>query len=185
MDEIIWKDIQELNSIYQISNNGEIRSIDHYTGNVWHSGKTLKQMINYKGYHNVVIKKDGKNKTFLIHRIVAKYFVINPQPDIYDQVNHIDGVKSNNNALNLEWCNNSLNQIHANKMGLNANRIKKSYEGSCKPVLQYSINGNLIGAYESARKDALETGVSYRSISLCCRGKTHTAYGFVWKFVKL
>ena len=61
-------------------------------------------------------------------------------------------------------------------MGLNANRIKKSYEGSCKPVLQYSINGNLIGAYESARKATLETGVSYRSISLCCRGKTHSLW---------
>ena len=69
-------------------------------------------------------------------------------------------------------------------MGLNANRIKKSYEGSCKPVLQYSINGNLIGAYESARKATLETGVSYRSISLCLPWQ-NTAYGFVWKFVKL
>lgn len=184
MNEIIWKDIEELNGIYQISNTGEIRSVDHYTGKVWHKGITLKQMINHKGYHNVLIKKDGKKKTFVIHRCVARSFVLNPHPNLYDQVNHIDGVKSNNNALNLEWCNNSLNQIHANRMGLNANRIKKCIEGSSKAVAQYSVDGDLMGVYESARKANLETGVPYKSISLCCLGKNHTAYGFVWKFVK-
>ena len=183
MNEIIWKDIPEFNGLYQISNTGEIKSIDGCVIKTQHKGKILRQNISHKGYRRITIKIGNKKKTYPIHRIVAKSFVKNPRPDIYDQVNHIDGVKSNNNASNLEWCNNSLNQIHANKTGLNTNRIKKSYEGSCKPVAQYSIDGDLIGVYKSARIAELDTGVPYKSISLCCCGGTHTAYGSVWKFI--
>ena len=183
LNEVIWKDIPEFNGLYKISNTGEIKSIDGCAIRTKHKGRILRQNTSHKGYRVITIKVGNNKKTYPVHRIVAKSFVKNPRPDIYDQVNHIDGVKSNNNAQNLEWCNNSLNQIHANRMGLNANRIKKSNEGSRKPLAQYSIDGNLIGIYESARKAELETGVPYKSISLCCCGGTHTAYGFIWEFI--
>ena len=66
---------------------------------------------SYYGYRT----NDGKRKKRSIHRLVAEAFIENPQPDIFDQVNHIDANKSNNCVDNLEWCNEKLNMEHASK----------------------------------------------------------------------
>lgn len=87
-------------------------------GRVFNSirGNELKPFKNPKGYELVRL---GKKDTYQVHRLVAKAFVYNSDPDKFDQVNHIDGVKTNNNYSNLEWINNSGNQTHAFKLGLN------------------------------------------------------------------
>lgn len=56
------------------------------------------------------LRKKGKNKTLLIHRLVAENFI--PNPNNYSCVNHIDENKSNNNVLNLEWCNYEYNNTY-------------------------------------------------------------------------
>ena len=53
---------------------------------------------------------------YLVHRLVATAFI--PNPYNYNEVNHISGIKSCNCSKNLEWCNRSMNMIHAYKMGL-------------------------------------------------------------------
>jgi hypothetical protein len=87
-------------------------------GRVFNSirGNELKPFKNPKGYDLVRL---GKKDTYLLHRLVAKAFVYNSNPDEFNQVNHIDGVKTNNHYTNLEWTNNSGNQLHAFANGLN------------------------------------------------------------------
>jgi hypothetical protein len=115
---------------YEVSNTGNVRSIDRviktakYPMNL--KGKMLKPAIDKKGYKRVAIMVDGKLITLKVHRIVAKAFIdnVNDKP----QVNHIDGIKTNNHVSNLEWMNNSENIQHAFDNGLmKAKRLHESH----------------------------------------------------------
>lgn len=67
-------------------------------------------------YDRVKLIINGKSITKSIHRLVAEAFI--PNPNNYPQVNHIDGIKMNNNVSNLEWCTASENELHAYRTGL-------------------------------------------------------------------
>ena len=69
--------------------------------------RELKSGLNYKGYLQIKLR----GKSYKIHRLVAETFI--PNPDNLPQVNHLDGCKTNNAVSNLEWANNSDNQLHA------------------------------------------------------------------------
>lgn len=78
-------------------------------------GNELKPFYNPKRYHMIRL---GKKDTYSLHQLVARAFVYNPFPEEFNQVNHIDGNKVNNNYTNLEWTNNSGNIRHAYDTGL-------------------------------------------------------------------
>lgn len=78
----------------------------------------LKPFDNGKGYKKINLMIDGKRKSMYVHRLVAEIYVNKPRKRYCDQVNHIDGDKSNNHYTNLEWLTNQENQIHAHKTGL-------------------------------------------------------------------
>lgn len=109
MQEIIeeWRTLKENNN-YEISNTGKIRN-----KNTLHE---LKQRDNGHGYMMVHLYQGNKRKAWYIHRAVALTFI--PNPYRKEEVNHLDGNKSNNNLNNLEWCTRSENGKHAYKVGL-------------------------------------------------------------------
>lgn len=76
------------------------------------NGHILKPQPNSKGYLRVVIGGERK----FVHRLVAEKYI--PNPNNYQQVNHIDGNKQNNSVENLEWVSNQENRDHAVKNGL-------------------------------------------------------------------
>jgi hypothetical protein len=79
--------------------------------------KFLKPSLNKKtSYLYVNLYIEGKLKTFNLHRFVAIVFISNPLNDL--QVNHKDGIKTNNRIDNLEWCTDQQNHNHASKTGL-------------------------------------------------------------------
>jgi hypothetical protein len=121
----IWKDIPEYEGFYQVSNIGNIKSLDRYVevnrkGGLFYTkkeGRTILPNIDRYGYKKLNLYHNKYNrKTFTVHRLVAIAFI--PNPENYDQINHIDGDKLNNHVDNLEWCNAKQNHTHAVKNGL-------------------------------------------------------------------
>lgn len=113
----IWKDITGYEGFYQVSNYGKIKSLDRIS----HQGNFLKGTVGYtykatNGYIKVTLTKCGKSKHFLAHRIVAESFL--DKTDGKTHVNHIDGNKTNNYFLNLEWCTPLENIRHSIDTGL-------------------------------------------------------------------
>lgn len=107
---------------YVVSNLGYVKSLPRYVG----SGKArrltkervLKPVKNGKGYLNVALCFNGLQKRELLHRLVALAFVPNPNPELYNEVNHKDGDKLNCRADNLEWTDRLGNMRHAVDTGL-------------------------------------------------------------------
>lgn len=118
MNEIeIWKPIINYEGYYEISNKGNIRSLDRiinlkngFTRN--EKGKTMKIGISHKNYKYVNLSKNSKNTQYEIHRLLAINFLENINN--FNIVNHIDGNTLNNNLNNLEWCNIRENATHGN-----------------------------------------------------------------------
>jgi DNA-binding NarL/FixJ family response regulator len=83
------------------------------------TGRVLKHQSNGRGYMKVTLSIDCIPKQISVHRLVAKGYCNKKEGK--NQVNHIDGNKSNNNYLNLEWVDSSENHVHALKTGLRPN----------------------------------------------------------------
>jgi hypothetical protein len=79
-------------------------------------GRTIKQQVSKNGYVRVELWEGGKGRKYLVHRLLAKAFI--PNPEGKPQVNHIDGDKTNNSLSNLEWVTQRENQLHAYRTGL-------------------------------------------------------------------
>ena len=148
----IWKEIPDYEGLYWVSNQG--RAKNKYN-------KLLKLGTDCKGYMKIWLTKDGKQKSFRFHRLVATLFI--PNPNNLPEVNHIDENKANNCATNLEWCTRSYNVNHS----------KYKIE---KPIYCYDLDK----VFQSAGQAAKLTGVNRTSILKCCRGYLQTAGGKLW-----
>jgi len=119
-----WKPVIGYEGSYEISNTGQVRGIDRvifkrgFPYNI--KGKLLKQTLNKKGYPRVKFTINNNQLERNPHRLVAEAFITNPNN--FPQVNHINGIKTDNNIENLEWVNNSMNILHAYSLGLQPSR---------------------------------------------------------------
>jgi hypothetical protein len=123
-----WKEIKDYEG-YEVSNFGNIKSLSKKikckNGFRITKEKILKPKKTKKGYLSIQLKNKGNH--FLIHRIVASNFIDNIKDK--PQVNHINGIKHDNRVENLEWCNQSENQIHAYKNKLQKPSLHKRAYG--------------------------------------------------------
>ena len=134
-----WKDIKGYPE-YQVSNLGRVKRkacVRHHKlyGNYRCVEKILKPTPTKKGYNTIKLTNSNGHKTFTVHRLVAKAFIpnINDKP----QINHINGIKTDNRVENLEWVTNQENQLHAHKIGLN--KTRKFNEEQVKYILYSTI----------------------------------------------
>ena len=121
MDEI-WKNIENFEGYYQISNFGRVKSLARQQkGRIPGKFQSVKEKIlklskNRDGYLHCIACKDRKEYHFYVHRIVAKAFLQKIDGKIC--VNHKDGNKNNNSLSNLEWCSYGENMKHSYQIGL-------------------------------------------------------------------
>jgi hypothetical protein len=186
MEEIIevWKPVKGYEDHYEVSNLGNVRSkertINHsYWGKVKIKPKVRKQQLNKKGYLVLLLQNAGYRFGTGVHRLVAIAFV--PNPENKPQVNHKNGIKTDNRAQNLEWATNRENVIHSYANGLQVCPTGVNHHNSI-PVIQLSKDGLFISEYVSAVEASLKTGIQRMGISLAARGRLKTSGGFIWKF---
>lgn len=174
-----WKDVVGYEGLYQVSDEGNVRSLNfNHTG----MAKILKPLKGTGDYLRVRLYKDGKGKTMKVHRLVAQAFI--PNPNNLETVNHRDEVKTNNSASNLEWMsvadNNNYGTRNQRAAEANINHPKTS-----KPVQQIDKQGNLLATYPSAHEAQRVTGILRPNICNCCNGKRKykSAGGYIWRYV--
>lgn len=185
--EQIWKAVPDYEGLYEVSSEGNVRSLNRFVNG--RNGKKLKKGKDCKPfkrkYLSVTLSKEGKTRQYSIHRLVALAFL--DKPASLDEINHIDGIKDNNNVTNLEWCNRSQNLKHAIANGLfkppqpTKGKFGKEHNRSIE-VIQFDLNGAIINTFGSANEAARITGFIQTGISKCCRGELKTHKGFVWKY---
>lgn len=111
-----WKDIHGFEGLYQVSNLGRVRSLDRVTLTARGSRKYRGKLVYSKpdsstGYCRVALSCPTSPGRDWTHRLVAREFLPNHENKKY--VNHINGVKTDNRADNLEWCTALENNVHA------------------------------------------------------------------------
>ena len=110
--EEIWKDIKGYENKYQVSNQGNVRSLNY---NHTEKPRNLKLKINKYGFAEVKLSKNNKTKDFMVARLVAEAFI--PNPENKPQIMHISKDGTNNNVTNLKWAYNSEIKFHMYKKG--------------------------------------------------------------------
>lgn len=140
----IWKDIENYEGIYQVSNIGRVKSLDRYV-NCSPNGKAkrflkgivLRQISDKDGYQIVNLKKHQEGLYSRVHRLVAQAFI--PNTDNKPQVNHIDGVKYNNIVTNIEWATLSENRRHAYDTGLQDGKSREGVKNNFSKLNELEV----------------------------------------------
>lgn len=167
-----WKPIKDYEGLYEISNTGEVKSLN------LKKGRILKQHIQ-RSYLYVGLSKQCKTKLHLVHRLVAKTFI--PNPLHLPEVNHKDENKLNNNVDNLEWCTHKYNVNYGTG---NKRRSKTKINNTYNVKSVQCIETGII--YTSTREAERQTGIDNSQISAVCNHKKNykTAGGYHWKYIE-
>ena len=162
----IWKEIPGFSN-YQVSNLGDVKRVSK-------KEKILKKQLAWNKQYLCVGLYDDNRKyhKFLIHRLVAKVFI--PNPNNYEIVNHKDENKFNNCVGNLEWVSIKQNNIYSyNKHPERNNKVQ---------VLQYDLEGNFIKKWNSITEVSNYFNVYPSLISRCLKGITKSYKKYLWRY---
>ena len=185
-----WRPIKGYEGLYEVSNMGEIRSLN-YAGK-----KGRIQVIKpclCRGYWRVNLPSKNKNKKLthkLIHRIVAETFI--PNPNNKPEVDHIDTNRLNNRICNLRWVTKSENQNNPLTLKhkseavkgrpLPKEQVRKMREENPRSQKVICVETGVI--YISASEATRQTGIPQGNISRACRKGGNMAGGYRWKYLK-
>lgn len=175
-----WKDIEGFEGLYQVSNYGNVKSLN-YRRHGYEKNLTPKE--NNDGRLWVELANNGKTKCFLIHRLVANAFI--PNPNGFLEINHKDENPKNNAACNLEWCSRQYNvDYYYQRHPHGPKRRSTERYGMRKhlKVAQFKKDGTFVKRWNNSREIFLETGMSDWGISECCRGNRKSAHGYIWRY---
>jgi hypothetical protein len=176
----IWKPITGYPN-YEVSNLGKVKNIK--------TNKFLKHYLSASGYFKcTLVDNNNKNKTFLIHRLVAITFILNLENK--PTVNHIDRNRLNNNLSNLEWAtykeqnihkgkpkNIQCNTINVERICKNTNKILQKYN-SLKDAAYWVINNNLSFVKNNNYKSIMSKISAVSNNKINC----NTSFGFKWRY---
>jgi len=172
-----WRDIPSFIGILQASNMGRIKRLPRYRNTkngsrAYMPEKILAQTISNYGYYKICISIDNKVHHLSVHRLIAEAFV--PNLNIQYQINHINGVKTDNSIENLEWVSCTENIRHAHATGLSAVQPKGKANKLSKKLYQYDLNDNLIKEWSGIREVCRELNIDRANMNRHLNGKVKT-----------
>lgn len=192
----IWKEIKGYEGKYEVSNFGQIKSVSRTIVPGLGSGyiskeRILKPQKCSNGYLFICLSSKGIVKQILIHRLVAFAFVEGYKSGY--EVNHLDEVKTNNHADNLQWTSHKNNINHGTAI---ARRVMNSdFRGDKNPmygrsgksnalskaISKITSQGLVVAKYDSINDAAKVNGFNASHIGKAVNNKIDSAYGFKWE----
>lgn len=172
-----WAQIEGYEGFYEVSDMGNVRSMERVVDRVCR-GKLQKlhrksipvrQNRNHKGYPEVTISRGAVRQCFRVHRLVAAAFC---EGDKSGQVNHINSIRHDNRATNLEWCTGKENVAHA--------IAKDPNDWGRKAVVAYE--GDMILHYFESGRAAERAGFSASGVASAVKGRLQTHAGMRWAY---
>ena len=182
----IWKDVENYEGLYQVSNLGRVRSLerDIYCQNgTFHQHlkeKMLVPVLDRYGYQFVGLYKNGKRKKITVHRLVAEAFL--PNLENKPQVNHKDENPLNNCVDNLEWRTSKYNINYGTRTARQIQN-RRSYKLGDNPRAKSVFCVELNKTFDCAQRAQEELGIDRKCIGKACTGKQKTAGKFHWRYV--
>ena len=161
----VFKDIAGYKGKYQVSNLGHVKSLNY---NGTGKEKILKHTETNDGYYRIHLSKNGKVKSYYLHRLVGQAFLENP--DNLPEINHKNELKSDNRVSNLEWCTRRYNNTYNNLHLRNAKTI-----GCYK-------DGKLIKVYVSIQAVKID-GFNDGNVCSVLKGRYKSSGGYQWKYI--
>lgn len=171
-----WRAVAGFEGRYEVSNFGRVKSLKRMR-NGKHGAPTpiperiMKPSFDRHGYLKVCLRNDHGATNHSVHQLVAKAFI--PNPNGYQQINHIDEDKTNNHFANLEWCTPKYNSTYGT-------RLERCGKSRSKPVV--GTNDDVVMHFDSARQASRVLGIDASSITAVCKGRAHTAGGYKWRY---
>ena len=202
----IWRDIKDYEGLYKVSNLGRVRSVDHYVKHSYGGLRLVKGKLlsinNINGYSVVSLSKNGKTKTYKLHRLVAQTFISNPNNKPH--IDHINTIRTDNRVENLRWV--TVTENHNNPLSLehlsNAikghvvseetkEKIRQKHLGkrcgsenpNSKKIKQLTLNNELIRVWDCLKDACNELNICSSCISSCLSGRYKSAGGYHWELV--
>lgn len=175
----IWKDIENYEGLYQVSNLGRVKSLPRNTAHL----RIMTPRKDRGGYLYIGLTKNGINKSKKVHRLVAQAFI--PNVDNKPTVNHKNGVKTDNNVENLEWATQKEQAQHAVKIGLwkwEEESKRKLSKYFAKKVIQKDDDGNIIKIWNSLSDVSRELCIPVPHIVRVCKGRRKHTRGYKWEY---
>ena len=193
----MWKPVKDYEGLYEISSLGRVKNLNYRgTG----KEKILKNTECSNGYLVIGLVKNGKLKTFYVHRLVAEAFI--PNPEDKSCIDHINTIRNDNRIENLRWAtheensNNPLtkkkmSENHREQIGENNHMYGRIGENNpkSKPIVQINPNTNeVLNTYSGISEASRQTGFKHSNISACCNNKfnrpgNNIYKGYKWMFL--
>lgn len=175
-----WAQIEGYEGFYEVSDMGNVRSMERVVPRfskgtlqqIRRVSRPLRHSLNHKGYPEVTLTKGAVRNSFRVHRLVAAAFCPGgPQ----EHVNHINSIRDDNRAVNLEWCTAQENVEHA---------IKNDLKNWGRKAIVGLKDGEAVHFFESAGH-AGRAGFNKGNISSALTGRLKTSGGFSWVFAEV
>lgn len=175
-----WRDVVGYEGLYKVSNKGRVFTLITEADGVYGKRKRWQRLLkihtverNGKQYNVVVLG----NKKHYLHRVIAEAFI--PNPNNYNEIDHIDRDGTNNSISNLRWVNHKMNQNNENtrkamSAAVKGRKLPKSYV----PVVKLEY-GKFVKYYESINSVIID-GHSPSGVANCLCGRAKSHQGFTW-----